>query len=179
LYAALLDIATRGESYAVLNLSLGSSVNDEAFASGIRDCVRAGVVVVAAMGDDGNGGSSPIFPAAQCEVIAVGGTDEFDNKQRSSKTGAHIWISAPSDRIRTLAENDTYEPQNGTSYAAPMVSAAVWLARRANPSLTTDQARELLSRAVASAAVPSVRDPQLGFGRLDMVKLAQLVREKP
>jgi hypothetical protein len=90
------------------------------------------------------GGSGPTYPAAFPSVVAVGATSRNDRRWPGSSTGSHIWISAPGEDILTTCNPDTYVEQDGTSFATPMVSAAVWLMRRARPEWGVDKVRNML-----------------------------------
>jgi subtilisin/minor extracellular protease Epr len=176
-YAAL-DAVVR-ERPPVLNFSLGSCTSDAMTDCLIQRCVESGVVVVAAMGDYAPQGSPPLFPAAHCGVVAVGGTTRFDEKTNSSSTGCHIWISAPGEDILTVSGDDAVVEADGTSYSTAMVSAAVWLARRANKDLSPADIRDLLAKSVDGKSVPNGgHSAELGYGRLDMEKLADIVAPK-
>ena len=79
----------------VANFSLGGGeIPGEAEA--ITRLLDAGVVVVAAMGNDGDtSGSTPSFPAALPEVIAVGATGPDDGLAGYSNQGRHVDVVAP------------------------------------------------------------------------------------
>lgn len=159
----------------VVNLSLGAPTSETTTDTLLRKCLDNGVVVVAAMGDLQEQGSPPLYPAANCNVIAVGATDAFDRHIPGSSTGSHIWICAPGESIRTLQGSSGFTIEGGTSYSTAIVSAAVWLVKRAKPELDPAEIRELLAK---SAAGSGKHTNELGHGRLDMVKLAALVRPK-
>jgi hypothetical protein len=155
----------------VVNLSLTSPQLDETVEEMIQQCAAAEKVMVAAMGDFGPDGP-PMFPAASTSVIAVGGTTRHDRRFASSSRGTHIWLSAPAKGVWTIFGDEDYEPQDGTSYATAMVSAAAWLALRNRPELTLAQVRELLSRSVAlRKGGKDTTFQDIGHGRLDMVEL--------
>jgi subtilisin family serine protease len=172
-YRALRQAAA--DKLPVVNLSLGACTSDVTTDLLIRECIENDVVVVAAMGDLAMHGSPPMYPAANCNVIAVGATNQFDRRRDSSSTGCHIWISAPGEDILTLRAGNEVGKEDGTSYSTAIVSAAVWLAKRARPGLRPAEIRELLARSVAGSGKHS---DTLGHGRLDMSKLASLVRPK-
>lgn len=174
-YYRALGAVAQSESATVLNLSLGSQERDPTAEKLIRACLTAGVVVVAAMGDDGAAGSPSLYPAVQRDVIAVGATDRFDRHCRMSSTGPHVWISAPGERILTISGTDSSLARDGTSYATAMVSAAAWIARCVKPSLRPHQIRDLLTHAVDPRSKPQEPDQQLGYGRLDMLELAKIL----
>ena len=78
----------------VLNLSLGGE-KDPAEIDVLRDVIDAGVVVIAAMGNEYQEGNPVEYPAAIRDVCAVGATDEFDKRAGFSNTGKHIDLVAP------------------------------------------------------------------------------------
>lgn len=173
-YRALETVGT--DKLPVLNLSMGSFTSDALVHQLIRRCMERGVVVVAAMGDFAACGSPPVFPAAQCDVVAVGGTSRSHEKTITSSTGCHIWISAPGEDILTVSGDEEVVEADGTSYATAIVSAAVWLARRADPSLSPAAIRDVLAKSVDGVSVPNGgHSVELGYGRLDMAKLADIV----
>jgi subtilisin family serine protease len=137
----------------------------------IKKCIKAGVIVVAAMGDYQS--DMPVYPAATEGVIAVGATNPRDGHTTNSNSGSHVLIGAPGEGILTLHGDQSYKRQDGTSFAAPMVSAAAWLALRHRPEWEQADLFELFRKSVH---VPGRRhDPHIGYGRLDMKRLADLV----
>ena len=71
----------------------------------------------------------------------------------------------PGARRRRVA--DGYERQNGTSFAAPMVAAAVAWVRAARPDLTADQVDQAV-RLSARDVGPDGWEPDTGFGVLSV-----------
>jgi subtilisin family serine protease len=111
-------------------------------------------------------------------VVAVGATNKDDRPAAGSNTGKHIWLSAPGESILTVIGDGAldYKYLSGSSFAAAMVTAAVWLARRKKPSLTPSDVRELLRlSAYRPDGIPG-HDSEIGHGRLDMRRLAELLR---
>ncbi len=77
----------------VINLSLGSDFGSQAEQSAIAKAERAGVVVVAASGNDGK--PSVGYPAAYPTVLAVGATDVNSKKADFSQWGPQLAVVAP------------------------------------------------------------------------------------
>lgn len=156
----------------VLNLSMGGPKRDPTEEWHIRYCLQRGVAVVAAMGNEGE--NSPTNYPAACEgVVAVGATSLDDTPLEMSSHGDHICLSAPGERIRSVNGRARYAPQSGTSFASAFVTAAVWLARRKQPSLSVDQIRKLLEVSVEPGTVPNGgHSRHIGHGRLHMPTLA-------
>ncbi|WP_177200878.1 S8 family peptidase [Roseateles sp. YR242] len=148
----------------VLNLSLGSSGTcSAAYQSAVTDLTAAGVVVVAAAGNDGLAVGTP----ANCSgVIAVAGLRHSGTKVGFSDLGTAVTISAPAGNcvnssgtcvypIITATNTGTTSPTTstysdgtnysvGTSFSAPLVSGTAALMLSASSSLTPGQVTTLL-----------------------------------
>ncbi|MET0398811.1 MAG: S8/S53 family peptidase [Longimicrobiaceae bacterium] len=164
---ALKAAACRG--LRVLNVSMEME-RDQCVADQIKECVDEGMIIVAAMGNKNS--MVPAYPAGYDGVIAVGATNRNGDKLKASNTGKHICISAPGELILTIKDAQTLsqEDHNGTSYAAPMVSAAAWLALRARPHFCGHHMKDFLAKCVNGVGPFSM---QLGHGRLDMRRMLQ------
>ena len=168
--------AALDDRVAVLNISVTKLQRDEREATLIRQCVEAGIVVVAPAGNDYHRGNWPVYPAAYSpDVIAVGATGTFDRRSVFSNTGPHLWLSAPGEDILSTSPGGQYAQFSGTSYAAPMVAAAAWLARRARPDWDPATIRSILARSVDRAPGQDDWNEDVGHGRLNVVKLATFV----
>ncbi|MGB9640698.1 MAG: S8 family serine peptidase, partial [Anaerolineales bacterium] len=144
----------------VLNLSFGGNgICDSTYQSTINLIRAAGVVIVAAAGN--NGGSADNFTPANCSgVISVAATDRNGNRAYYSNYGKSVSISAPGGDIRVSTTNGilstvnagttsptltyTYSYYQGTSMAAPHVAGVVSLMLSRNPALTPDQVLSIL-----------------------------------
>jgi subtilisin family serine protease len=175
--AALFEVARL--KLPVVNLSFTISLpNPSDLDDATAACVRNGVVVVAAMGSGNDPDDGSVYPAANPNVIAVGATNMEDRPASGSNTGKHIWLSAPGESILTVIGDGPFDYKylSGSSFAAAMVTAAVWLARRKKPDLTPRDVRELLRlSAYRPDGIPG-HDSEIGHGRLDMRRLGELLR---
>jgi hypothetical protein len=178
------DVLYRGLAYAiahrrpVVNMSiwLHDDGIDEKLAKLLDECERHQIVVVAAIGNGGTSGER-FFPATHPTVVAVAGTDAGDQRSADSTVGAQAFIGAPGENIYTVVGDTDYDRLTGTSFAAPFVSAAAWLAKRHRPELTAVQVRWLLAHSVAEPS--AARNPEIGFGRLDMHQLVKHIGDIP
>jgi subtilisin family serine protease len=125
----------------------------------VKYALARGVILVAASGNSGL--VERYFPAAHAGVIAVGSVNARSEPSRFSTRGEHVALCAPGEGIWTCGLQEDgmgLQRANGTSFAAPFVSAVcALLAARANDRawpLDGTQARALLmgsSRAHARA----------------------------
>ena len=173
---ALNAVATSGAK--VLNLSLGGTQSSQAEQLLFDRLERAGVTVVAAMGNEYAAGNPTEYPAAYEHVLAVGAAAETDLRSPFSNTGKHIGLAAPgSDILSTLPTTPSayrpatkYASWSGTSMAAPHVTAAAALvAARHGDWTPADTKQHLRDTARHVAAMGSAQWTEAyGSGLLDV-----------
>jgi subtilisin family serine protease len=157
---------------AVINLSFGSTSADPDLQDAILDAVRRGCFVVAAAGNSGDEGSPATYPAAWPHVFTVAATDENDAVASFSTASAATDVAAPgtdfiADVPTTRSPNGYQNGFAGTSFSAPLVSAAaawVWTVR---PTLTVSQLSQIL-RSTARDIGPPGFDNASGWGIIDI-----------
>lgn len=111
----------------VVNMSLGTNTYSAAFALAAERVARAGVVQVAAAGNDGPGADTVDYPGAFPHVLAVGATASNDVIASFSSRGAQVAVAAPGVSIHSTYKSGTYATLSGTSMAAPHVTGTVAL----------------------------------------------------
>jgi len=124
-----------------------------------------GMVMVAASGNAGPK-SSPLYPAANANVIAVSATDSQDKLFSASNRGGHIAIAAPGVDIFLPAPGDKYQMTSGTSFAAAYISGIVALMLERNPALKPADVRATLMKTARDLGAPG-RDDLFGAGEAD------------
>jgi hypothetical protein len=133
-----------------------------------------GSLLVASAGNSRQQGSPPGVPAVLPHVVTVGATNSADGVASFSNRDIGLDLVAPGDGI-TLAtplfNNPTgYTVASGTSFSAPMVSAAASWAMTQRPGLDVTQAFDLLRLGTRDLA-PQGWDADTGFGMLDLPTL--------
>jgi hypothetical protein len=159
---------------AVINMSYGAGSPCYAEYVALQLAVANGIVPVAAAGNEFAQGNPLEYPASLPHVVTVAATGPPPEFRSSffSNTSAAIDLSAPGEAIMTAVPPAGWERQSGTSFAAPMVSAAVAWVRAARPDLTADQ----VVQAVRLSAVDHDRagwQPDTGFGVLNLAAALQ------
>jgi subtilisin family serine protease len=185
----------------IINLSFVSFNYSEGLQEAIYRAHSAGVMIVAAAGNEQAGGEgynidkNKIYPACydgkmigENMVIGVAATDALDQKSRFSSYGfSCVDIAAPGISFFNTVTNNSQNGLNieydgywsGTSMAAPLVSATLALIQQANPELSR---RETVNILFASSDNISRLNPdylgQLGNGRLNVDRAVEMAKEK-
>lgn len=153
LAAAIRDAV--GRHARVINLSLVSYSDDAAVRDAIAFARDSDVVVVAAVGNGAEQGNQTPYPAAYDGVIGVGSVAADGQRAPTSQTGPYVDLVAPGAQIVTTATPDGWATMDGTSFAAPFVSAAAALLRQYRPELSAPEvAAQLIATADGGHAGP-------------------------
>ncbi|MFC0216381.1 S8 family serine peptidase [Paenibacillus chartarius] len=159
----------------IVVLSLGLNRDNEELAKVVRYAEDRGVLLVAAVGNEGN---SVNYPAAYPTVLAVGGVNPYNQAEYRSNVGPEIDLVAPYD-VYTTALGGGYESKNGTSMAAPQAAAVAALAWTKYTWMQPYQLRSLLQQ-TAEDLEEAGWDELTGYGLLRADRaLRQTYREDP
>lgn len=175
------------EGADVISMSIGERDYVRAFISATRNAEAAGTVVVASIGNDGDGTS--ISPANVFDVLSVGATDNQEavwylssgeriatDRRWGSAAPVH-WpssylvpnVTAPGAHVYSSLPGGRYGHRTGTSMAAPHVAGVVALIQSATEG---DLPPSLLKQAVVRSARSPVdaadgQDSRYGHGIVD------------
>jgi membrane-anchored mycosin MYCP len=135
-----------------------------ALAAAIKNAVRAGIVVVAAVGDPQTP-TTTSYPAMYPGVLGVAGS--ATGSSSSAATGTFVDLSAPASGLAALSVlGRGYASAQGTARAAALTAGTAALVRSAFPTLKLDA---LTTRLEYSADHPSGAVPNTtnGWGVID------------
>ena len=183
--AAGVDFAV-AQGVKVINMSFASAAFNSTVATSVQAAVDAGIIVVAASGNDGNSQADQVARLANCEgasncaafnsfdakglMLAVGATDSsnaiasFSNL--AGDTGS-AFLVAPGVSIVTTANGGGTTTVSGTSFSAPHVAGAVAIILQRFPSLTAKQAVTLLLSSATDLGATGT-DTTFGVGLLNL-----------
>ncbi len=170
----------------IINLSLGGGGPSDTAQAVYTDARAAGVIVVAAAGNDAS--SARAFPASYVGVVSVAAVDLNRNPAPYSNFGQDVDIAAPGgdtsvDRnadgyadgvLSTLADDSVSPPAfvyafyQGTSMATPHVSGVFALMRSIDPNISPDTIDALLAMGKLTEDIGTPgRDDRTGWGLID------------
>lgn len=148
----------------VVSMSLGSNSDVQALHDAADAAYAAGVLLVAAAGNDYGGAVS--YPAAYGSVVAASATDSSDNLASFSNVGPEVELAAPGVSVLSTYKDGGYAALSGTSMATPHVAGAAALAIQANPFLSNAEIRSLLQNTADDLGTAG-KDNYFGYGLVD------------
>ncbi|MNX21709.1 Thermophilic serine proteinase precursor [compost metagenome] len=161
----------------VVSLSLGGPSESKVMRDAVAYALTKGVVVVAAMGNDGTNDRS--FPAAYPGVIAVGASDARDAIADFSQWGNWISVAAPGVKIMStlptykVDANDygypmRYGAMDGTSMATPAVAGLSALLLSVHKTATPAQVKARIEQTADRVGTQRGFNPYFGHGRINV-----------
>ena len=159
----------RGPS--VINLSLGGPEVSYALYSALIGAFGTGSLVVAASGNSFEEGNPLSYPASFPHVLTVAATDQYSAPASFSSSSWAVDLAAPGVAIPIAHPTDPslYLAVDGTSFSAPIVSAAAAWARTMRPMHVT-QLFDLLRWNARDIAEQGF-DERTGYGLLSLPTL--------
>ncbi len=155
----------------VINMSLGggtytAACDNAPVAAAGNQAALAGVVVVAASGNDGRSDRISA-PGCGSKIISVGAVSKTDVIGAYSNGGSQLDVVAPGTQINAPYLGNTFDELTGTSMATPHVAGASALLLSAVPTLTPTQVQTILQSTAVDLGSPGF-DTRYGHGRIDV-----------
>ena len=161
---------TYGVNIKLTSNSWGGGGVSQALEDAIAASGNAGMLFMAAAGNNGTDNDSiPQYPSNidLANIVAVAATDHNDNLASFSCYGATtVDLGAPGVGIRSTTPGNTYSLYDGTSMATPHVSGAAALLWADNPTLTSQEVKEILLSNVD--LIPALNGKSVTGGRLNV-----------
>nr|BFE63220.1 hypothetical protein GCM10020063_077460 [Dactylosporangium thailandense] len=167
----------------VINVSLSLDTDYPAVAEAVDYAINTkGALVVAAVGNHhvsaeatpppiGSARSAipndpPSYPAAYPGVLGVAGVNQDGTRVDESQVGAYVDIAAPGNLVLAATREHGHQYYKGTSFAAPIVSAAAALVWSAQPGLKNSDVAWRL-QVTADRMAGAQRSTEFGYGLVD------------
>jgi hypothetical protein len=163
--AALGDKGLFRRRIDVVSMSLGTFPETEGLCDAVASATRAGVIVIAAAGNEVK---RTKFPAKCPTAIAVAGSNYQQRPWSGSAGSPEVAVAAPAEGVWTASVVDgTYciEASYGTSFATAFVAAiaAEWVAfRRVNSTMPADPVGSVTNPGPFRAALIKTARPWMG-----------------
>jgi hypothetical protein len=153
----------------VVNMSLGGSWPSAAEAQAFQAIYDAGVLLVAAAGNDGT--STYSYPASYDAVVSVAALDANENRASFSQYNDQVELAAPGVAVMSatpmdgcaLCASPAYEAWDGTSMATPHVAGVAALVWSYNRAWTNQEIRTALQMSARDLGAPG-RNTHYGYG---------------
>jgi thermitase len=168
----VIDRKRAGVNVRVISASWGSRMRSKALEDVIRKAQEAGILFVAASGNDSaNTDQLPQYPAGYDlpNVISVAALNRQDDLASFSNYGLKsVHIAAPGANILSTWPGNEYRENSGTSMATPMVSGVAALVLSKRPQLSVDELRSVLLKSVDK--LPQLKGKVSSGGRINAAK---------
>ncbi|PWU05246.1 MAG: alkaline serine protease [Terriglobia bacterium] len=153
----------------IINLSLAGSGASSTLQNAVNYAWSKGAVVFASAGNSSS--SSPYYPAACDNALAISSTNSQDQLSGFSNYGSWIDLAAPGENIWTTNSGGGYGAWSGTSFSSPIAAAVGALALSLQPSLSASALVSLLEQNTDDLGTPGF-DTSFGWGRVNAYKVA-------
>ncbi len=166
----------------IINLSIGGFESSTFLEEALNEAYEEhNILIVAAAGNNGQlraKGNTVDYPAKYASVIAVAATDNQDRHPIFSSHGVEVELAAPGVSIQSTHLDGGYVALDGTSMAAPHVTAMLALLKQAQPSKTNKELRKMIQGYTVDLGLPG-KDSLFGYGRISFPEQIQLEAPRP
>lgn len=172
------NIVASNNSYGAIRPDAAGEF-DSAEEIAIQQATNAGIVFVAAAGNDANNNDGPVFayPASYPNplIVSVAATNNRDRLASFSNYGlTSVDVGAPGEQILTTAVGGGYQYINGTSFASPYTAGVIGLLASVNRYATPEQLRDALYLGVD--VLPGLVGRVAAGGRINAFRSLQIIQ---
>jgi subtilisin family serine protease len=154
----------------IINMSFGDVVVSPFLEEVIAFAYDKGIVLVASAGNDGSDVID--YPAGFAQTISVGASNQENQRCSFSNWGQTLDLVAPGIEMLAPEPENDYREVQGTSFSAPVVSAAAALVLSKEISYNNEQVRNLVKSSATDLGVFGW-DEYYGAGLVDMYAIAR------
>ncbi|MBU0754382.1 MAG: S8 family serine peptidase, partial [Planctomycetes bacterium] len=155
--------AAKNAGALVISMSFGSYQSSSSISSALTSANNAGVVCVAAAGNDNT--TALHYPSALAPVIAVASSNQIDGKSSFSNYGSWVEVAAPGQNILSTYDGNQYAYADGTSMACPHVAGMATLLYSRLGGARSKANADTVRAAIENSCVPQT---YVQFGRVDL-----------
>ncbi|OEV02876.1 type VII secretion-associated serine protease mycosin [Streptomyces oceani] len=149
----------------IISISLGGSKKSSELERSVKYALAKGKMILAAVGNSGQGGNDLMYPAATPGVIGVSGVDEDARSMEKAQSGSQVDLAAPGkNMVFACAGAAGICGGSGTSAAAAIASASAALIWAEHPDWTANQVTRVLVNTAGGPRNGDERDDFIGHG---------------
>ncbi|MFF9771040.1 S8 family serine peptidase [Streptomyces sp. NPDC014636] len=150
----------------IINMSLGGGPTGGDVEGAVKYAVAKGKLLFASIGNDGDKGNMPSYPANYPGVIGVSAIDKSGTVGKFSTYGDYVDLAAPGLHIPSWCDGkfNEYCDSDGTSPASAIASASAALVWSAHPDWTANQVLRTLIDTAARSWPKGKPSKYLGYG---------------
>ena len=146
----------------LINISSSIYEDDPSLKKAIDQAVKAGIMIVASAGNDGNS-EKPTYPARYSNVIAVSSIGKDKKCSEFSNTGTSVDFAAPGDYVLSINSKGELFFSSGTSFAAPHVTGLLAILKERYPFSTSNELIQKLRSSALDLGTKG-KDNKYGYG---------------
>ena len=168
-YSAVASAITYAADHGarIINISLSGSGSSSTLQSAESYAWNKGSVIFAAAGNSSS--STPNYPAADANVVAVSASDQNNTFASFSNYGSWIDVAAPGNYILTTEMGGSYGSWYGTSLSTPVAAATGALVLSLKPGLSASALVSILEKNADDLGTPGY-DQYFGYGQVNAYK---------
>jgi len=155
----------------VCSMSLGGGSAPIALQAMANAAINAGLLLIAAAGNEGPDMNTVGFPGKYKNVIAVSAIDNANVVASFSSRGPEVELAAPGVNVLSTLPGGGYGSKSGTSMACPHTAGAAAVVWGAHRFATNVQIWNLLASTADNLGPPNW-DVWYGYGRVDVDQAA-------
>ncbi|WP_318200970.1 S8 family serine peptidase [Streptomyces sp. SCL15-4] len=150
----------------IINMSFGAGDTADGTDAAVRYAVSKGKLLFASVGNDGDMGNMPSYPAKYPGVVGVSALDKTGTVAKFSTFGNYVDLSAPGLHVPSWCDGTftEYCDTDGTSPASAIASASAALIWSAHPDWTANQVLRSLVDTAARSWPKDTPSRYLGYG---------------
>lgn len=147
----------------IINMSFGTTYYSSILEDAVERAEKAGILMIASVGNTGETDGIVEYPAAFEEVVGVGSVNEKIERSVFSAVGEEVELAAPGENVPLTSYWGMITVGSGTSYAAPHVTAIAALLWARDGEKSNDSIRGLLQKSARDLG----EKEEYGYGLVD------------
>ncbi|WP_055720151.1 type VII secretion-associated serine protease mycosin, partial [Streptomyces niveiscabiei] len=149
----------------IINISLGQTDDSSGVREAVKYALGKGALIFAAVGNSGNAGNQPEYPAATPGVVGVAAVGKNLSRTDESQFGSQVDMAAPGDdMVHACGGKTGLCRTHGTSDATALASASAALIWSVHPTWTNNQILRVMLNTIGAPVDGAKWNNAIGYG---------------